>query len=61
MKMSFMSACIKFFGLNTKPDGTEQTKLEFGKEVKALTEQDRLDLKPGLEAALGCEIEMAQQ
>lgn len=43
-KMTFMSACIDFFGLK---DG--QTKLQFGQEVKQLTEKDRAEIKAGLE------------
>lgn len=50
-ELSFMSACKEFFGLK---EG--QTNLDFGKEVKALTQQDRLDMQPGLEAALNCKI-----
>jgi hypothetical protein len=50
-EMTFMAACKEFFG---QKEG--QTNLDFGKEVKALTQQDREDLKPGLEAALGCKI-----
>lgn len=46
MKISFMSACIQFFGLK---EG--QTKLQFGQEVKQLTLQDRAEMTPGLEQA----------
>ncbi len=50
-QISFMSACVRFFGVR---EG--QTKLDFGKEVQKLTPQDRLDLIPGLEKELGCKI-----
>lgn len=49
-KLTFMSACRDFFGLK---DG--QTAMEFGKELKALTEQDRAEIKDGLQR-LGYEI-----
>lgn len=49
--ISFMSACMEFFGVR---EG--QTKLQFGQEVKALTEADRAELKPGLEKELNCTI-----
>lgn len=49
--VSFMAACRKFFGLK---DG--QTALDFGKEVRALSAQDRLDMIPGLERELGVVI-----
>lgn len=51
MNKTFMAACREYFGL--KPN---QTPLQFGQEIKALTPQDRADLTPGLEAALGCTI-----
>ena len=43
-KMSFMAACIDFFGLR---EG--QTKVGFGKEVKALSDDDRKEITAGLE------------
>ena len=51
MNKTFMAAARDFFGL--KPG---QTPIQFGQEIKALTPKDREDLKPGLEAALGCTI-----
>lgn len=51
MKMSFMAACVDFFGL--KPG---QSKVEFGREVKQLNEKDREEITEGL-AAFGYEIE----
>lgn len=42
--MTFMGACIDFFGLKSG-----QSKLDFGKEVKMLTETDRAEIKAGLE------------
>ena len=50
--ISFVSACVRFFG---KLPG--QTNLDVGKEVKALTAQDRKDMIPGLEQALGVTIQ----
>ena len=50
-KMSFVGAAKKFFGYK---DG--QTLKEFSEELKKLTEQDRKDLTPMLEEALGVEI-----
>jgi hypothetical protein len=47
----FIVACKQFFGFK---DG--QTLLEFKTEVNALTPQDRLDMIPGLESALGIKI-----
>jgi hypothetical protein len=49
--LSFMQACSKFFG---KREG--QTPMEFAAEVRKLTDQDRADLKPGLEKALEAKI-----
>jgi hypothetical protein len=49
--ISFMSACVRFFGVR---EG--QTKLQFGKEVQALTPADRIELTPGLEKELGVKI-----
>ena len=43
--MSFTAACKDFFGV--KPG---QTALDFMKEVKALTEADKAEIKAGLEA-----------
>lgn len=43
-KLTFLQACKDFFGLK---DG--QSTMDFAKEVKALTEQDRSDIKNGLE------------
>ncbi len=51
--ISFMQACMRFFGLK---DG--QTKLQFGQEVKALTTQDREDMAPGLAEALGVQVQL---
>ena len=42
--MTFMAACKDFFGLR---EG--QTSLEFGKEIKALTPEDRAEIVAGLE------------
>ena len=49
-KMTFMAACRDFFGLK---EG--QTAMEFGKELKELTEADRAEIKTGL-GKLGYEI-----
>jgi hypothetical protein len=49
-KLTFMAACRDFFGLK---DG--QTAMEFGKELKQLTDKDREEIKAGL-AAIGYEI-----
>lgn len=49
-KLTFMAACRDFFGLK---EG--QTAMDFGKELKALTEKDRDEIKVGL-AKLGYEI-----
>jgi hypothetical protein len=43
-KMTFMAACKDFFGLHAG-----QTGMEFGREIKALTEVDRQEIKKGLE------------
>jgi hypothetical protein len=43
-KVTFMQACREFFGLK---DG--QSGLDFGREVKALTPLDRVEIKSGLE------------
>ena len=51
MKFSLMSACKEFFGL--KPD---QRAMEFGKELFALTNEDRREIAEGL-AELGFDIE----
>lgn len=50
--ISFVSAVVRFFG--PLPG---QSKLDLGKEVKALTEQDRAELKPMLAEALGVTIQ----
>ncbi len=50
-ELGFVIACRKFFGQQK-----DQSLGEFQAEVKKLTEQDRKDLTPGLEAALGCKI-----
>lgn len=42
---TFMSACRDYFG--TKEG---QTAMDFGKELKQLTEADRAEIKQGLEA-----------
>jgi hypothetical protein len=48
---SFIVACKSYFGF--KPN---QTLLEFKQEVAALTPEDRADMIPGLETALGIKI-----
>lgn len=50
-KVSFMAACKNYFGLLPG-----QTNLDFGKEVKQLSQADRDELKPLLEKELGVEI-----
>ena len=52
--ISFMSAALRFFGMLPN-----QTKLQFGQEVKALTPADRAEMTPGLEQALGVNIQAA--
>ena len=42
-KMTFMAACRDFFGLHQG-----ETFLEFGKEIKALTPEDRAEITEGL-------------
>lgn len=49
--ISFISACVRFFG--TLPD---QTKIQFGMEIKKLTPKDREEMKPELEEILGVSI-----
>lgn len=49
-KMTFMAACRDYFGMLPG-----QTSLDFGKEIKALTTDDRAEIKAGLEK-LGYEI-----
>lgn len=49
--ISFISACVRFFG--TLPD---QTKIQFGTEIKKLTPKDREEMKPELEEILGVSI-----
>ncbi len=41
---SFMSACIDFFGVLPG-----KGKLDFGREIKALTPEDRVEIAAGLE------------
>lgn len=48
---SFTGAVLKYFG--KKPN---QSMVEFKDELAKLTAQDRIDLTPGLEAALGVTI-----
>lgn len=43
-KLSFMAACKDFFGLKSG-----QTSMDFAKEIKELTEEDRKDIRLGLE------------
>lgn len=50
--LSFMAACRKYFGTR---DG--QTALDFGKEVRALTADDRKELAPLLAKELGCIVQ----
>ena len=50
-EVSFISAVLAFFG-----QLPGQTKLDVGREVKQLTDQDRADLIPGLQEALGVTI-----
>lgn len=49
-RMTFMAACKDFFGLKHG-----QTALDFGKEIKALTDADKAEIKAGLEQS-GYEI-----
>jgi len=49
-KMTFMQACKDFFGLHNG-----QTTMEFAKEIKALTDDDRKEIRAGLEQS-GYEI-----
>ena len=42
-KMTFMAACKDFFGLK---EG--ETSMQFAQEIKALTEQDRAEIRAGL-------------
>jgi hypothetical protein len=44
-KLTFMAACRDFFGLKTG-----QSAMDFGRELKELTEGDRAEIKAGLEA-----------
>lgn len=44
-KMTFMAACRDFFGLK---EG--QSVMDFGKELKQLTDKDREEIKEGLKA-----------
>jgi hypothetical protein len=43
-KLTFMAACRDYFGL-----AAGQTAMDFGKELKQLTEADRTEIKAGLE------------
>lgn len=52
-KLTFMAACKDYFGLK---EG--QTSLQFAHEIKQLTEQDRAEIKEGLEG-VGYEIVQA--
>ncbi len=47
-QISFVSACVRFFGCL---EG--QSKLDLGREIKALTDADRAEMKPELESCLG--------
>lgn len=42
--LSFMAACRDYFGLHHG-----QTAMQFGAEIKKLTEEDRAEIKLGLE------------
>lgn len=44
-EMTFMQACRDFFGLLPG-----QTPLQFGAEIKKLTEEDRAEIRAGLES-----------
>lgn len=50
-QITFTMACRKFF--DVKPG---QTLLQFAQEIKALGEQDRLELAPLLSVALGMAV-----
>jgi hypothetical protein len=52
-KMSFMAACKDFFGLH--PD---QKSLQFGAEIKALPNSDRIEIADGL-SKIGYNIDTA--
>lgn len=52
---SLLGACKDFFGLRAD----QKTSIEFGKEYKALTMQDRQDLKEMLEQEQGYVISQA--
>lgn len=43
-RMTFMAACKDYFGL--RPG---QTALDFGKEIKLLTDADKAEIRAGLE------------
>lgn len=43
-QMTFMAACKDYFGLKHG-----QTALDFGREIKALSEADKAEIKAGLE------------
>lgn len=51
--MSLMAACRDFFGLKQN-----QTSVQFGQEYKALTQEDREEIKTGLEK-MGYNIQLA--
>lgn len=44
-KLTFMAACRDYFGLMPG-----QTAMDFGKELKQLSDADRAEIKAGLEA-----------
>lgn len=44
-QMTFMQACKDFFGLHAG-----QTSMDFAKEIKALTDADRIEIAAGLKA-----------
>lgn len=49
--ISFMGACKSYFGLQ---EG--QSAVNFAKEVRALSDDDRKEIKPQLESQLGVQI-----
>ena len=49
--ISFMAACKRFFGFK---EGQGLT--DFGAEIKAVSDKDRLELAPLLSKALGVEV-----
>lgn len=50
--IGFMAACKQYFGMLPG-----QTLMEFKKEMDAVPLKDRLELKPGLEAAIGVPVD----